>query len=63
MSETSTPIPAGSRHGCLTRGALRDSLWLRVPGLSREDAELLVAVYLESRIVVEGEDGLLRVRQ
>lgn len=61
-TETITPVSIlrGSRYGSLTRGALRDALWLGVPGLSRADAELLVGVYLESRIIVEGQDGLLR---
>ncbi len=58
-----TPISvlASSRYGSLTRGALRDALWLRT-GLSRADADLVVDAYLESRILVEA-DGLVMVRQ
>jgi hypothetical protein len=63
-TETVTPLSVlrSSRYGSLTRGGLRDALWLRT-GLSWEDADLLVGAYLEAGIIVEGEDGLLRVRQ
>jgi len=59
-----TPVSVlrGSHFGSLTRGGLRDA-FAYTTGCKVEDALLVIDVYLESGIIVEGEDGLLRVRQ